>query len=141
MSLPFRDTWLIHEGLFWNVILHDNQSYLGRCIVYLKSRELDDVLLVSHHEREELWDLVLPRLQRGLAKAFNPDRLNYSHLANSDHFVHWHVVPRYENNPTRVFAGHRFVEERAGRHYAPEPELGLSKEVMEQIQTALLERF
>jgi diadenosine tetraphosphate (Ap4A) HIT family hydrolase len=32
--------------------------------------------------------------------------------ANRLHHVHWHVVPRYEKQPRREFAGRTFVDKR-----------------------------
>ncbi|HYF12706.1 MAG TPA: hypothetical protein VD928_00165 [Candidatus Paceibacterota bacterium] len=137
--IPFLDSeHVIYEGKYWNVILHrDNQSYLGRSIVFLKSRVLDDPLLITKEEREELWDDIMPRLIAALRKTFAPDRINYAHLANADHFVHWHIVPRYESNPTREFAGETFKDERVGKNFAPEPEKIVSKDVLMQIQQAI----
>ena len=142
-SIPFFDSpYLIYEGRSWNVILHrDNQSYLGRSIIYLKSRIIDDPLLLTSEEREELWTELLPRLASALRKAFRPDRLNYSHLANAEHFVHWHIVPRYEKDPIREFAGETFKDERVGKHYAPIPTKVVSAEVMKQIYQELKIHF
>lgn len=141
--IPFFDSpYLIHEGRSWNVILHrDNQSYLGRSIVYLKSRITDDPLSLTAEEREELWEELLPKLAKALKKAFQPDRLNYSHLANAEHFVHWHIVPRYEKNPVRKFAGEAFTDERVGKHYAPIPTKTVSAEVMRKIYKEIKEHF
>ena len=47
--------------------------------------------------------------------AFQPDRINYAHLANRLHHVHWHVVPRYARRQTYEFAGHTFVDKRRGK--------------------------
>jgi diadenosine tetraphosphate (Ap4A) HIT family hydrolase len=108
-----------HRPLFaterWGVLLYRNQTYLGRSLVYLRTRRLADALELTRDERDELWDEVFPDLARALAGAFAPDRLNYAHLANRMHHVHWHVVPRYEREPERTFAGHRFVDRRQGQ--------------------------
>ena len=88
-----------HRPLFatsrWGVLLYRNQTYLGRSLVYLRTRALSDVLELTRDERDELWDEVLPALASGIGAAFGPDRLNYAHLANRKHHVHWHVVPRW----------------------------------------------
>lgn len=139
-EIPFFDSpYVLHH---WNVILHrDNQSYLGRCIVFLKSRITDDPLSLTADERDELWFDILPRLKHALEKSFSPDRINYSHLANAEHFVHWHVIPRYEQEPTRTFANETFTDERVGKHYAPSPLKQLPSEVMAVILAELKKNF
>jgi diadenosine tetraphosphate (Ap4A) HIT family hydrolase len=107
-----------HRPLFatdhWGAALYRNQTYLGRSMVYLRSRALDDPLALAAGERDELWELVLPALAEALRASFAPDRINYAHLANRTNHVHWHVVPRYEVDPERWFAGHRFLDDRQG---------------------------
>jgi diadenosine tetraphosphate (Ap4A) HIT family hydrolase len=142
-SIPFFDSpYVIYEGKHWNIILHrDNQSYLGRCIVYLKSRVIDDPLALTLEEREELWSTILPKLSAALEKTFQPDRINYCHLANVEHFVHWHIIPRYEKEPIREFAGETFKDEKVGANYAPAPIKQVSASVMEKIYNAIKENF
>jgi diadenosine tetraphosphate (Ap4A) HIT family hydrolase len=107
-----------HRPLFatdrWGVALYRNQTYLGRSMVYLRSRAIEDPLELDAGEREELWDLVLPALTGAIRASFGPDRFNYAHLANRTNHVHWHVVPRYEVDPERWFAGHQFLDDRQG---------------------------
>jgi len=107
-----------HRPLFatdrWGVALYRNQTYLGRSMVYLRSRSIEDPLDLDRDERDELWEEVLPNLVGALRAAFSPDRVNYAHLANRTNHVHWHVVPRYEVDPERWFAGHRFLDDRQG---------------------------
>lgn len=129
----FRNDYLIYEGRFWNVILNEDQSYLGRGIVYLKSRYIEDPLQLTKEEWRELWFDILPRLKKALEKSFQPDRINYCHLANFTHQVHWHIVPRYEKNPGREFAGEIFRDERVGKNYSPYPEKILSLDKMQKI--------
>lgn len=133
-EIPFFDSkYSIYEGNYWNIILNNDQHYLGKSIVYLKSRVLENPLQLTKEERDELWESVLPKLESALKKAFQADRLNYSHLANAAHFVHWHIVPRYEKNPIREFAGETFKDENVGSHYAPAPTKKVSPEVMGKI--------
>jgi diadenosine tetraphosphate (Ap4A) HIT family hydrolase len=141
--VPFFDSdYVVYEGNAWNVILHrDNQFYLGRCIVFLKSRISDDPLSCTTSEQQELWHVILPTLARALKAAFGVDRLNYAHLANVEHFVHWHVIPRYEKNPRRHFAGEEFRDDRAGSNYAPSPVKKLPHQVMVQICARLKSTF
>ena len=131
----------IYEGKLWTVQLHSNQSYLGRCVVFLSSRSIEDPLLLTKEERNELWDNILPRLAQALRRAFQPDRVNYAHLANEEHVVHWHIVPRYEKNRERQFAGELFRDERAGTVFIPAPEKKVSGETMENIRQIILQHF
>ncbi len=141
--IPFFDSpYVIYEGVFWNIILHrDNQSYLGRSIVYLKNRVIDDPLLLTQQEREELWVDLLPRLASALKASFHPDRINYSHLANIEHFVHWHIIPRYEKDPKREFDGEIFEDERVGGHWAPAPKKEIPQETMGKIYLTIKNNF
>jgi diadenosine tetraphosphate (Ap4A) HIT family hydrolase len=122
----------LFEGEHWAVYLYRNQSYLGRSVVYLKNRRIDDPLELTDDERDELWVDILPKLTRALNAAFQPDRINYAHLANRLHHVHWHVVPRYEKNRRREFAGRTFVDKRQGKIFRSK-RLKLPRSVLDEI--------
>ena len=143
IEVPFFDSeHVLYKGKYWDVILHrDNQSYLGRSIVFLKSRIIEDPLQISKAEAEELWDIILPALVHALKAAFRADRINYSHLANAEHFVHWHIIPRYEKDPIREFAGETFADEKVGKHYAPSQVKKLSKGQLDAILNELKRHF
>lgn len=135
LPIPKEENHIIYEGKYWTVVPHKfNQSYLGRCIVYLHSREIDNPLQLTSEEQDEFWFDILPKLEGALNKAFHPDRLNYSHLANEWHHVHWHIVPRYEKNPVRTFAGERFIDEKVGHNYAGVADKLVSDAVLKSIQ-------
>ena len=131
-----------HQPLFasdtWGVLLFRNQTYLGRSIVYLRTRPLPDLLGLTRAERDELWDDVMPRLRAGLDAAFAPDRLNYAHLANRTHHVHWHVVPRYDTVPHREFAGHDFYDDRQGQLFRTKKRGRVPAAVREAIAAAIV---
>lgn len=121
----------------WGVYLHPNQSYLGRLLIPLESRICEDPLEITANEQMELWSQVLPKVQSVLRTSFQSDRLNYSMLGNTTHQVHWHVVPRYEKDPIRIFSGTRFEDTKVGKHYAPAPEGVYKKEVIAAIASIL----
>jgi diadenosine tetraphosphate (Ap4A) HIT family hydrolase len=130
-----------HRPLFatdlWGVALYRNQTYLGRSMVYLRSRAIDDPLELTAEERDELWEEVLPALAAALRAAFAPDRINYAHLANRTNHVHWHVVPRYEAEPERWFAGQRFLDNRQGMIFRTHRRGRMPREVLEAIAAEL----
>src|SRR3954465_8929814 len=106
-------------------------------MVYLRSRAIDDPLLLDAGERDELWEEVLPRLAGALQAASPPDRINYAHLANRTNHVHWHVVPRYEADPERHFAGHAFYDERQGMIFRTKARGRVPREVADAIAAEL----
>jgi diadenosine tetraphosphate (Ap4A) HIT family hydrolase len=130
-----------HRPLFatdrWGALLYRNQTNLGRSIVYLRTRALDDPLALLPNERDELWEEVLPRLAGAMRTAFQPDRINYAHLANRTNHVHWHVVPRYVSPATRVFAGHTFHDDREGKLFRARPRGLLPADALEAIASEL----
>ena len=79
-------------------VLADEQAYEGWCILLLK----------DHHEH--LGQLPLERqlnLWRDVARtadaqrgALSPVRINYECLGNQLHHIHWHVIPRYADDPS-----------------------------------------
>jgi diadenosine tetraphosphate (Ap4A) HIT family hydrolase len=80
-----------------HVVLADEQAYRGYCILFLR----------DHHEH--LFDLPLDRQLRlyedvarvgaALARELAPVRLNVACLGNMVTHVHWHVTPRYADDP------------------------------------------
>lgn len=130
-------TLVLLEGRYWRAVLNRNQSFLGRAIVYLSARAVEDPLELTADERDELWNEVLPRLVGAIRAAFEPDRMNYAQLSNRLNQVHWHVVPRYEAEPIREFAGKRFRDRRPGRSYARSKKRYPKDEVLERISAEI----
>jgi diadenosine tetraphosphate (Ap4A) HIT family hydrolase len=133
-----KDKRRIHEGKYWNVILSYNQGYLGRCIVYLKSRQISDVLMLNDEERTELWEDIMPRLSKAINAAFAPDRINYAHLANLLKHVHWHVVPRHDS--PKVFEGVGFSDDNVGGHFRSGKK-ELSEDMLDKIYERIRKQY
>ncbi len=80
-----------------HVTLADEQRYRGYCILLLKDHhEHLDALPVDRQRR--LWDDVT-RVATALRRETQPVRLNYACLGNFVGHVHWHVIPRYADDP------------------------------------------
>lgn len=80
-----------------HVTLADEQAYPGYCILLLKDHheQLDQLPL---DRQARLWDDVA-RVGAGLRREFGAARINYACLGNYLTHVHWHVIPRYEDDP------------------------------------------
>ncbi|HWP64886.1 MAG TPA: HIT family protein [Candidatus Limnocylindria bacterium] len=79
------------------VTLADEQAYRGYCILYLKDHE-ERLSALSLERQGRLWDDVA-RVAAALERTLTPVRINYACLGNMLHHVHWHVTPRYADDP------------------------------------------
>jgi diadenosine tetraphosphate (Ap4A) HIT family hydrolase len=79
------------------VTLADEQAYRGYCILYLKDHQ-EDLAALSFERQGRLWDDVA-RVAGALRRELAPERVNYACLGNMLRHVHWHVTPRYADDP------------------------------------------
>jgi len=79
------------------VTLADEQAYRGYCILYLKDHQ-EDLAALSFERQGRLWDDVA-RVAAALRRELVPERINYACLGNMLRHVHWHVTPRYADDP------------------------------------------
>ena len=80
-----------------SVFLADEQVYRGYCLILLHEHadHLDEVPI----ERQvQLWEDIA-RVAAALRKELAPVRINYACLGNFLTHVHWHVIPRYADDP------------------------------------------
>lgn len=123
--------FLIKDYKYWAVYIHENQSYLGRCVVWCKRDSAEDLSEATPAEQAELF-LVLNELKETLAKTFKPDWLNYSFLGNAMRHLHGHFVPRYSSK--REFMGVIFEDKLWGHNYKTDHDFKTSEEVLNSIK-------
>jgi diadenosine tetraphosphate (Ap4A) HIT family hydrolase len=82
------------------VILGDAQFYRGYCVLLAKRHALEPHLM-PRGEAHELLDEMLA-VGRAIAAVTNPLKLNYECLGNQEPHVHWHIFPRYADDPMRL---------------------------------------
>jgi len=80
-----------------HVTLADEQAYRGYCILLLKDHQ-DHLDALPLERQARLWDDVA-RVAAALRRELAPVRLNYACLGNLVTHVHWHVIPRYADDP------------------------------------------
>lgn len=115
-----------HPGLIAELgrtyaVLADNHGPRGWCVLLLKRHEehLDE--LVFREQIEVFHEVAL--VARAVRRVLSPRRINYECLGNQVPHIHWHVIPRHEDDPapTRVvwnwprerIAGAMSAEQRA----------------------------
>jgi diadenosine tetraphosphate (Ap4A) HIT family hydrolase len=103
-----------------HVTLADEQVYRGYCVLLLKDH-CEHVDRLPFERQQRLWDDVV-RVAAALRAELDPVRLNYACLGNYVTHVHWHVIPRYADDPesqhpiwVRPVAERRLVLEGAER--------------------------
>lgn len=142
---------VIFETQYWRIVLHENQSYLGRAVVRLK-RPCGDIACVTKDELEE-WHTIVVMMQDAARSAFSMDAPNWdetswdwailmNHAFRENPptpLVHWHFVPRYRS-PVQ-FAGEVFTDGQFGNNWREKPERKVSEEVARQIIRAYQEEL
>jgi diadenosine tetraphosphate (Ap4A) HIT family hydrolase len=79
------------------VTLADEQAYRGYCILLLKEHA-EHLADLAWERQLRLWEDVA-RVAAVLRRELSPRRINYACLGNLLTHVHWHVIPRYPDDP------------------------------------------
>lgn len=79
------------------VVLADTQGYPGWCILLLKEH-VEHLVELPIGRQEKLFGEVA-RVAAAIRAVCLPRRLNYECLGNEVSHVHWHVIPRYGDDP------------------------------------------
>ena len=82
------------------VILGDAQFYRGYCVLLAK-RHATEPYLMPRGEAHELLDEMLA-VGKAISTVTAPLKLNYECLGNQEPHVHWHIFPRYLDDPIRL---------------------------------------
>lgn len=127
---------------YWDIILSDNQYYLGRSILLLK-RKCGMLSGLKENETKELCDLI-KKMEKGVKKKFGATMFNWTCLMNDAYKsknpkpqVHVHLMPRYKKKVK--FAGEVFEDEVFAHHYDKTKEKRVSKKVLKEIRDKIKE--
>jgi diadenosine tetraphosphate (Ap4A) HIT family hydrolase len=90
--------WIAELPRSW-LTLGDAQFYRGYCVLLAK-RHTTELHAMPRSEAHELLDEMLA-VGRTLAEVVKPLKLNYECLGNQEPHVHWHIFPRFLDDPMR----------------------------------------
>lgn len=90
--------WIAELPRSW-LTLGDAQFYRGYCVLLAK-RHATELHVMPRGEAHELLDEMLA-VGRTLAEVVKPLKLNYECLGNQEPHVHWHIFPRFLDDPMR----------------------------------------
>ena len=81
---------------FCRVVLLDDADYPAYCRVELLAhvKEMTDL---PPPQRARMMKTVFA-VELALREIFNPDKINLASLGNKTPHIHWHVIPRFEND-------------------------------------------
>ena len=101
MTCPLCDTPggdVLWQDDFCRVVrVTDTPDYPGFCRVIL-NRHAAEMTDLSPAERVRLLTMVM-KVERALRELLHPDKINLAALGNVVPHVHWHVIPRFEDDP------------------------------------------
>ncbi|MFN7085626.1 MAG: HIT family protein [Burkholderiales bacterium] len=97
------------------VVLVDEPGYAGFCRVVWK-RHVREMTDLDERERQHLMRVVFA-VEAALRETLTPHKINLASLGNVTPHLHWHVIPRFENDPhfPQPVWGERQREPRRGR--------------------------
>ena len=88
---------LLWQGAFCRVVYVEEPGYPGYCRVIWQAhvKEMTDL---SEAERQHFMEIVFG-VESVLREHLAPFKMNLASLGNAVPHLHWHVVPRYEDDP------------------------------------------
>lgn len=79
------------------VVLGDHQFFKGYTLFLAKEHKRELYELAPDFRKKFLWEM--STVAEAVFNAFEPVKLNYELLGNTDHHLHWHIFPRHTNDP------------------------------------------
>jgi diadenosine tetraphosphate (Ap4A) HIT family hydrolase len=87
---------VIFRNDFLRVVLVDDADYAGFCRVICNAhiKEMTDLAIT---QRSQLM-MTVCKVEQVLREVLRPDKINLASLGNMTPHLHWHVIPRYQND-------------------------------------------
>jgi diadenosine tetraphosphate (Ap4A) HIT family hydrolase len=95
-----KDPFFIHEFEHCLLVLGPHQYYPGYSLVFLKQHAREITELDPALQSAIFKDVMTAG--SAVNKAFQPWKLNYSCYGNQVEHIHWHIFPRYWQDPHRL---------------------------------------
>lgn len=129
--------YLIAELGTGYAVLADNQIYTGYTI-FLAKRCVPELHELGRDERRRFLD-EMADVAEAVYRAFAPRKLNYELLGNSVAHLHWHLIPRYADDPSPtwpVWSNEAFVSAPCRTGLPPERLAALRDRVRDALAAA-----
>ena len=80
------------------LLLEREQTYTGYCVLMFKERHVTGLEQLTDEEYTAFMS-DLRQAAKAITAAVNPDHMNYATLGNIIPHLHYHIIPRTENDP------------------------------------------
>jgi diadenosine tetraphosphate (Ap4A) HIT family hydrolase len=87
---------ILWQDDFCRVVLLNDADYPAYCRVEL-IEHIKEMTDLAPLQRAQMMKMVFAA-EVALREIFNPDKINLASLGNKTPHVHWHVIPRFEND-------------------------------------------
>ena len=87
---------LIWRGDYCRVILVNDPDLPGFCRV-IWNHHVADMSDLTYGERDHIMSLVFA-VEEAIRHVMDPDKMNLAALGNMVSHIHWHVIPRYQDD-------------------------------------------
>lgn len=88
---------LIWRGAFWRAVSVDDPHYPGYVRLIL-NRHCTELTATSSFEQEQLFKLLVA-IEKLMRDIIAPDKVNIASLGNQTPHLHWHIIPRWKDDP------------------------------------------
>lgn len=92
-----KNLYFVKELETGYVVIGDYQFYKGYTLFLCKTHTDELHKLKPNFRKKFLEEMAL--VAEAVYRAFNPRKLNYELLGNTDSHLHWHLFPRYNSDP------------------------------------------
>lgn len=92
---PPKDT-VLWQDAFARVVLLDDPDYPAYCRVEL-IEHIKEMTDLAPQDRAKVMKIVFA-VETALRETLDPDKINLASLGNMTPHVHWHVIPRYQDD-------------------------------------------
>ena len=125
---------LVRDYTHWSLYVRETQNYLGRCVLWCKSKNALSLAEATSPELNEM-GTICRQWEVAVQESFGAVWFNYAFLGNELPHLHGHLIPRYQKPVT--FAGVEFVDYEFGHMYRTNHDFTVNSEVLEQIRSTI----
>jgi diadenosine tetraphosphate (Ap4A) HIT family hydrolase len=92
-----KNPYFVKELKTGYIVIGDYQFYEGYTLFLSKEHKKELHELEANFRKKFLEEMSV--VAEVVFKTFKPEKLNYELLGNTDQHMHWHLIPRYKNDP------------------------------------------